>query len=409
MASSPTIPTPGSLPRRRPLPAHPRSMPSREPRGKPTGRGHTLRVEDTTGVSLAFLDEDEAAAPSRPGGGGPPFRRASHRQRQILVRRAIGLGVVVVLLILIVLGIRGCLNARKHRSFENYAQDLNAIVAQTKQLSDAFFGTLSNPGNLSPLRFRAEIDADRGTADSLATRVEDLDTPSELNGAQNELELSYDLRRDAMTGIADQVPTALGDQGPQRTQAVDAIAGYMKYFLASDVLFGRARSEINAELDDQGVDQQIPESTFLATPITDWLDPLKISAKLAALSGGKAATTGIHGLGLLQTSIGGAVLSADTPNTVSGDATEVDAEVQNQGDSTESDVTVSFQLTGGTQTISGDATVPRVVPGGNGTAKIPIEPAPPTGQSLTLEVTAQPVPGEQVETNNRQSYQVTFR
>ena len=83
---------------------------------------------------MAFLDEEEALAPA--GGDEPPFRRARDHQRQIMVRRAVGVGVIVLLLILIVLGIRGCLNARKERSFENYARDLNAIVAQSEQLSE---------------------------------------------------------------------------------------------------------------------------------------------------------------------------------------------------------------------------------------------------------------------------------
>ena len=82
--------------------------------------------------------------------------------------------------------------------------------------------------------------------------------------------------------------------------------------------------------------------------------------------------------------------------------------MQNQGDSTETNIAVSVQLTGGTQTVSGDGTIPRIIAGGNGTAKVPLEPAPATGQQLTLEVTVQPVPGEQVSTNNRATYQVTF-
>ena len=74
-----------------------------------------------------------------------------------MVRRAGGVGVVVLLLILIVVGIRGCLNERKERSFENYARDLNAIVAQSAQLSSNFFDRLNDPGNLTPLSFETEV------------------------------------------------------------------------------------------------------------------------------------------------------------------------------------------------------------------------------------------------------------
>jgi CARDB len=353
---------------------------------------------------LAFLDEEEAVAP--PGGGEPPFRRVRDHQRQIMVRRAVGVGVIVLLLILIVLGIRGCLNERKERSFENYARDLNAIAAQAQQLSDDFFTRLSDPGNLSPLSFEAEIKSYRGSAENLAGRVEDLNTPDELKGAQSELELAFQLRRDALIGISDQISTALGTQG--RKEAVDSIAGYMNYFLASDVLYERARTQIDAELQDQGISQQAPESIFLADQ--RWLDPLEVSSALALVSGGKQATSGTHGLALYQTTIqpGDVNLDPSSAATISGTGSEIEVQVQNQGDSEEADVGVSFELTGGTQTISGEATIPRIAAGAIQTASIPIEPAPDPGQQLTLEVTVHPVLGEQIASNNRSTYQVTF-
>jgi hypothetical protein len=219
--------------------------------------------------------------------------------------------------------------------------------------------------------------------------------------------MSYDLRRDGVAGIAAEIPTALGKAGAG--QAVNAIARYMRYFLASDVLYARAASEINRVLKDQGIDQTVPASAFLPEPVTDWLDPLKIAPRLATVSASKAATTGVHGLGLLQTTIGGTVLSTDTTTTISGTTGDVEATVQNQGDTEERNVTVSFELSGGPQTITGNGTISTIAPGGSGTAKMAIQPAPPTGQQLTLQVTAQPVPGEQVATNNRQTYQVSFR
>jgi hypothetical protein len=354
---------------------------------------------------LAFLDEEEAFAPT--GGHEPPDRRMPDHQRQIMVRRAVGVGVIVVLLILIVLGIRGCLNERKERTFENYASDLNAIAAQSKQLSTDFFGRLDDPGNLSALSFEAEIDSYRGSAESLADRVEGLETPDELKGAQGELELAFRLRSDALNGISDQISTALGTR--ESTNAVDSIAGYMRYFLASDVLYERARGQINSELEDQGINATAPESIFL----TDqrWLEPLEISSALAVVSGGRRATSGTHGLALFQTTIqpGDVTLDPSAAATISGtDSLEVEVQVENQGDSEEADIAVTFELTGGSQTISGEGAIPRIAAGAIQTASIPIEPAPDPGQQLTLEVTVQPVPGEQIASNNSSTYQVTF-
>ena len=82
--------------------------------------------------------------------------------------------------------------------------------------------------------------------------------------------------------------------------------------------------------------------------------------------------------------------------------------MQNQGDSEETDVGVSFQLTGGAQTISGDGTIPRIAAGASRRHRSRSSRPPDTGMELTLEVTVPPVPGEQIADNNRSTYTVTF-
>ncbi len=356
---------------------------------------------------MAFLDEEELAPPRR--GGRPPSRRRPDRQRQILVRRAIAVGVIVVVLILIVLGIRGCLNARKTRSFENYVSDLRAITVQTNQLSGDFFGTLSDPGNASPVDFEGEIATDRGTAQDLANRVDGLDNPGELGDAQNELELAYNLRAQALSGISSQVSTALGNPGPDRTKAITQITDYMRYFLASDVLYKQAQGAIDAELSDQGIDERAPASVFMTDP-SRWLDPLQVASSLSAVST-KQAAAGSHGVAIVQTSVkpGNVILSSDTPTTVPAKGTDFEVEVSNQGSATEKGVGVSYSLTGGPHTIQGTATSPEIAVGALQTADLPIRPQPEQGVELTLEVTVLPVPGETITTNNRFTYQLTFR
>jgi hypothetical protein len=358
---------------------------------------------------LAFLDEEDLAPPG--GGSPPPPRRGSDRQRQILMRRAIGIGVVVIVLILIILGIKGCLDARKTRGFENYVSDLRAVTTQTNQLSGDFFGKLSDPGNASPLEFEAEIATDRGTAQNLASRVDALDTPDELTDAQNQLQLSYSLRAQALTGISNDISTALGNPGPARTKAITSITDYMQYFLASDVLYKQAQDQIDTELDQQGIDEKAPASVFMTDP-TRWLDPLQVASALSAIST-KNASAGSHGVAIVQTSVkpGNTLLSTDTPTTIPGGSgsPEVDVEVSNQGSATEKGVGVSYSLTGGPQTIEGTGTIATIAPGGVQTAALPIRPAPEKGVELTLEVTVLPVSGETITTNNRSTYQLTFR
>jgi hypothetical protein len=358
---------------------------------------------------VAFLD-DEELAPS-PGGTRPPRRGGPDRQRQILLRRALGIGVFVIILILIILGIKGCLNARKTRSFENYVSDLNAITSQTSQLSGDFFGKLSDPGTDSAVEFRSEIQTDRGTAEELASRVDALDAPGELNDAQNDLDLSYQLRAQAMTGISDQMSTALGNPGPARNQALSSISDYMQYFLASDVLYKQAQGMIDSELANQGIDEKAPASVFMTDP-TRWLDPLQVSTALSGISTTQAATHGTHGLSIVQTTVkpGDVLLDPTTPATISGSgAPQIDVEIANGGSVDEKGVGVNFSLTGGPETIDGDATIGSIAAGATQTAELPIHPSPERNTSLTLEVTVNPVPGETITTNNRFTYQLTFR
>jgi hypothetical protein len=146
---------------------------------------------------------------------------------------------------------------------------------------------------------------------------------------------------------------------------------------------------------------------------TRWLDPLQVSTALSSISSGNEATNGSHGLAIIQTTVkpGNVQLSPDTPATISGGTSgaQLNVEVANQGSVNEKGVGVSFSLTGGPQTIQGTTTIGSIAAGATQTAALPIKPGPPRKTPLTLEVTVNPVPGEQITTNNRFTYQLTFR
>ncbi len=356
---------------------------------------------------MEFFDEDPPASaqteppnPPRMRGGRSP---RSQRQ-QILVRRGIAAGAGLLVLILLVLGVRGCLNARKERALENYGENVAAIVDETRQVSNSLFQQLEDPGGLSVTEYTNDIASDRSGLDSLLQRTEQLDVPGDMSDAQRAFELTMQLRRNALTNMSNSIATALGDEGSE--EAIDKIAFQMKALLASDVLYRQvARPEMEQALADNGIDDvTIPPSKFL--PDDSFLDPTTIEDALSGVSGNTtAATPGIHGLGLIQTSANGTVLEDGVPATVSaGDQPELEVEVQNQGDSDESGVTVSVTVDGG-QPI--EQQLSSIAAGDTATVQIPITPAP-EGQA-TLEVEVQPVPGEQVSDNNVASYEVTFQ
>ena len=349
--------------------------------------------------------------------GGPPTRQQIRARQAIL---AIG---AIVLIVLIVIAFRGCLNARQDRAFENYVSDLSSITAETQQLSESLFRTLSGEGTSSDIGLAGEVSGDVGVMQSLLDRAEGLDAPDEIAGAQEQIVLSYELRTDALEGIAAQVDK-LG--GTQQGDAVDAIYTQIRVLSAGDILFARARDQIEQALTDEEIviPDGVPESQFLPTPgennEPDYLDPAAVDSAFtgAAGSGGSGPVSDsqcqgdgeTHGLGLvdgestLQPS-GTALTDGGAVTAGQGDDS-LEVAVQNQGTADESGIDVTVSSDDGS--IDSTETISTIAAGDTETVSIPLGATPQAGDSLTLEVSVTPVGCEEIEDNNEASYPVTF-
>jgi CARDB protein len=344
---------------------------------------------------------EDSPAP-RPGRRPRPPRRPE--RQQILLRRGLALGGGLLVIVLIVLGVKGCLDARANRALSDYARNVSEIVDETDQTSKAFFDKLSDPGSLSVTDFVDQVNADRSAMDNYATRVDDLDVPGDMSDAQQALELVYELRSGAMGEIAEQMSTALGDVGSEKATA--AIARQIQVLMASDVLYAEVvRPDIDGVLAENGIeDSDVPASVFVPEG-TKWLDEATVAAALGSVSGATGTSTpGIHGLGLGVTSLNGTELVAEATTGVLSEGTpEVEVEVQNQGESTENGITVSVTVDGGNTL---QETIDTLGAGESSVVSIPLTPAP-KGEA-TLEVDVATVPGEQVSENNKATYTVSF-
>ncbi len=327
----------------------------------------------------------------------------------LLKRRLFALGIGIVVLVLLLLAVRGCLDARKERAYEKYLSDLDSLVSTSSQLSEQFFQRFLDPGGATELEFQAQLGASRGTSEDVLKRVEGLDTPDELSDAQADLELAFELRRDGVTSVVEETEAALGDQGTQ--EANDQIATDMRQFLASDVLYSRAREEIESVLADEQLEGEVPESTFLPEPIELWLDRLEIARLLAQVAGetGAAgdATRGTE-LGSVVLRPGNIALTPNTLNNVSRVPAEIEVAVLNGGTTEETDVQVSYEILGSTEPIQGEMPIRRIDPGAEASAVLPIAGEIPEGDEVTLTVTVFPVAGETIVDNNELSFQVVF-
>jgi hypothetical protein len=356
---------------------------------------------------LAFLDEEQddlvvADEPERPRRrvGGPQRRR-----QQYLVRRLIGVGVGLAFLILIVIAFRGCLEARSDRALRNYTSNVATIMQQSEQSGKDFFDLLNNPsGSSSSLDVKNQVLAQRDNSETLLNRADDLSTPGQMDDAQSAVKQALTLRRDALSSIAENVGQATARA--QTGSALTTISDAMGSLYASDVLWTQIGSpEIKKVLQDENVDAPaLPPGKFMPANATDFLDQATLVTKLNAITGAQPTTGGTHGLQLLQTDVGGTTLQPDTTNTVPSDATEIDIQVQNSGDSDESGIQVTATLAGNELT----GQLSALSAGETGTVKIPLTSKPAVGSDSTLEVVIQPVPGEQLTENNQSTYTVVF-
>ncbi len=319
-----------------------------------------------------------------------------------MLRRGLALGGGLILLILIVLGVKGCLDARANRALSDYARNVTQIVEETEQTSKAFFGKLADPGSLSVTEFEAEVNADRSAMDNYASRVDGLSAPGDMGRAQSALELTYELRSSAMAEIADKMRTALGDAGAAKATTV--IANQMQKLLAADVVYADVvRPEIDGVLASNGIQgSDVPKSVFLPEG-TKWLEESSVSSALGSISGSSGtATPGVHGLGLGGVSVNGTELGEEVASVSSEETVEVEVEVENQGESTENGVGVTVSV-GGTEL---EGSIESIGAGETSSVSIPLTPTP-SGE-VTLEVNVETVPGEQVSENNEASYTVIF-
>ena len=357
-------------------------------------------------AGLAFLDEEQdelvvTDEPERPRRriGGPQRRR-----QQYLVRRLIGVGIGLAFLILVVIGFRGCLEARSDRALRNYDSNIASIMQQSEQSGQDFFELLNSTGGSSSVDAKTQILAQRDNSQALLDRAEELDVPGQMNDAQSAVDLTLTLRRNALDAIASNV-----QQAAARTQTADAVSNIgdaMGSLYASDIVWTQVGApEIEKVDQEEGVDAPtLPTGKFMPSNATDFLNQTTLVTKLDSITGQTATTGGVHGLQLLQTSIGGTTLAADSTTTVPSSSQELEIQVQNSGDSDETSINVTATLNG--NELNGQ--IPALSAGETGTVKIPLTSKPALGTSVTLEVVVQPVPGEQVADNNQATYTVDF-
>lgn len=360
-------------------------------------------------------DEPTTPAPRRrpPSGGG----RGAADQQTVLVRRLVAVGVAVLLIVLVIVGVKGCLDSQKTSALKEFNSNVSTIVGESdNQVSKPLFKLLTGASSRSPTDLQNQINQLTVVAGEEVSRAKGLDTPDELSGAKSAFVLTLGLRQDGVAKIARLIQPALSKNGQTAAAAVNRMAGQMRAFDASDVIYTlRVAPQIAKALDDDGITvggtgEQIATTKFL--PDIRWLDPTYVAQQLGASAGGGrggAASPGTHGHQLDSVSVGGTDLSTAGPNTVPATPPPTfTVAFTNGGDNDETNVVVKVTVEGAGKPIEGSQTVPRTTAGQSTTADVRLPSAPPTGRELSVKVTVEPVPGETNVDNNTQTFPVTF-
>jgi hypothetical protein len=370
---------------------------------------------------LSFFDEVDDAprteihSPSRPtprrersgggrrppGRGGPPRRGGDHQSVQL--RRAIALGVLVVLVLLLALGVKSCSDSATDTALQDYSGSVNTLIAHSdatgRQLFDQLRGAASAT---SATVLQNEINQTLDQANGELHQAENLNPPGQVSLGNSRLVLALRMRANGVASIASNIQPALSNATGSST--VSALAADTAQFYASDVLYKEyAAPEIASAINAAGVRfQPLDAGQFL--PSIRWLDPTVIAAELHVAAPGNH---GSHGHALNSVSVNGTTLQTGSTNTLpASPAPTFTLSFTNTGKSNESNVVCQVTVQGAG--VSGQTTVPETIAGQAATCQVTLNSTPPTG-TQTVTATVKPVPGESDTTNNTLTLPIDFQ
>jgi hypothetical protein len=334
-----------------------------------------------------------------------------------MVRRTIAIGAGLLVLILLVLGFRGCLNARKENAIKDYVSESSELIDQSRLEGEQLFGLLRGSGDQDTAVDAANVvNGLRSESATVVDRANDLDVPDEMAAAQDNLLDALELRRDGLAAVANALPGALADE--ERRESTADIAEMMQVFLASDVILKyRFRPNVIDTLQEEDLagEVSVPRLGELEfVPDVQWADPDFVADQIAGLRGGggggdEPAAPGLHGNGLGTVSLGGVALvpgaSATVPLT---NDLAFEVQVVNQGENNETDVNVKVTIGEGNDAIEREEQLPEIAVGEQQTVTIPLGEQPPTGENVPVNVEVEPVPGEEMTDNNSADFTVIF-
>jgi hypothetical protein len=169
---------------------------------------------------LSFFDEDDEPRRSpRPRRARTAGGVAAADSQTLLVRRLVAGGLTLLVLILLLFVIKSCRDSAADTGLKNYNSDVSTIARESSDLGNQFFQLLGTKA-AAPQDLTSQISSFQVQAGQEYDQAKALSTPSEMVGAQQNLLISLEMRRNALKYIAERISNALGDSGDVADKAI---------------------------------------------------------------------------------------------------------------------------------------------------------------------------------------------
>jgi hypothetical protein len=364
---------------------------------------------------LSFFDEDDEPRRSpRPRRARTAGGVAAADSQTLLVRRLVAGGLGLVILILLLFVVKSCQDSAADKALENYNSEVSTIARESSDLGGQFFGLLGASGT-APQDLTSQISSFQVQAGQEYDQAKALSVPGEMTGAQQNLLIALEMRRNGLKYIAGRIGNALGDSGDAADKAINEIAGQMQVFLASDVIYeSRVIPFIQAGLDQRKIGgQRIAASRFF--PSQTWLSPQVVADQLnqqltsGTSTPGQPTGPGLHGTQLDSVTFGSTTLQSGVTNRLTyAPGTEFVVKLTNGGENDEFQVKVSVRIKAGTQNTTLTGTVDKIAKGTAAEVRLALKKTPPIDAATTITVQIAAVPGEKKLDNNKADYPALF-
>jgi hypothetical protein len=277
---------------------------------------------------LSFFDEgDEPGTvirspqpqPRRPTDRG---RRSHADDRTLLLRRGAAAGVVLIVVIGLVLGIKAILDHQALQGLKDYNNKVSALVtSEQASVQQPFFTETANaPNSPNPTEVPTTLQQYVQQERAFYLDAQSWSVPAQVVGAQRQFVQALGLRYEALQRIASAMSLVLGVSSDPGAQ-IKLISGDMEMLLTSDVIYAeRVAPLITQALARAGISgQTTPPSAFL--PDITWIEPPSVAQRILGYvptSLGGAPATGSNGHELTTVSITGPTGSATPLQSGSG-------------------------------------------------------------------------------------------